>query len=347
MPVLLISTYNADNTVDVMNMAWGGVCGSNMVALNIDEDHKTSQNIKERMAFTLSVADIPHIEAADFFGIASGNKMADKFERTGLHAVKSTRVDAPVFAHTPTVPFFPAELHTPAISYHSPRNEPPHSTLTPVSALCTFAPTSARAPALTTALQLARPEHASTLQSKAPRSPHTFTPNKPFSIPLSLKRFELLNINTTHNNTPKRKRRVTNQISHVRIEHQRTRTVQRNLLHCEVLARTEITRNLAHHRLPTAALSLSSQVLNKSLQHTLKTNNSLKMLHLHHQLRSSEIIVVKMLHLHHQLRSSEIIVVQNIWRSQRLPTTPTLRLLVQIIKINGLRHGSGFKYKYG
>ena len=37
MPVLLISTYNADNTVDVMNMAWGGVCGSKMVALNIDE----------------------------------------------------------------------------------------------------------------------------------------------------------------------------------------------------------------------------------------------------------------------------------------------------------------------
>ena len=69
MPVLLISTYNADNTVDVMNMAWGGICAENMVALNIDEDHKTSQNIKERMAFTLSVADIPHIEAADFFGI--------------------------------------------------------------------------------------------------------------------------------------------------------------------------------------------------------------------------------------------------------------------------------------
>ena len=101
MPVLLISTYNADNTVDVMNMAWGGVCDSNMVALNIDEDHKTSQNIKERMAFTLSVADIPHIEAADFFGIASGNKMADKFERTGLHAVKSEHVDAPVITEYP------------------------------------------------------------------------------------------------------------------------------------------------------------------------------------------------------------------------------------------------------
>ncbi len=46
MPVLMISTYNEDGTVDVMNMAWGGVCAENMVALNIDEDHKTSENIK-------------------------------------------------------------------------------------------------------------------------------------------------------------------------------------------------------------------------------------------------------------------------------------------------------------
>ena len=101
MPVLLISTYNEDGTVDVMNMAWGGVCATNMVALNIDEDHKTSENIKKRGAFTLSIADIPHIEAADFFGIASGNKMADKFKRSGLHAVKSEKVDAPVVEEFP------------------------------------------------------------------------------------------------------------------------------------------------------------------------------------------------------------------------------------------------------
>ena len=101
MPVLMISTYNEDGTVDVMNMAWGGVCAANMVALNINEDHKTSENIKKRGAFTLSIADIPHIEAADFFGIASGNKMADKFERSGLHAVKSEKVDAPVVEEFP------------------------------------------------------------------------------------------------------------------------------------------------------------------------------------------------------------------------------------------------------
>lgn len=101
MPVLMSDTYGDDNAVDVMNMAWGGICAENMVSLNIDEDHKTSENIKKRGAFTLSIADIPHIEAADFFGIASGNKMPDKFERSGLSAVKSEKVDAPIVQEFP------------------------------------------------------------------------------------------------------------------------------------------------------------------------------------------------------------------------------------------------------
>ena len=101
MPVLMIATYGADGKVDVMNMAWGGVCANNMVALNITETHKTSQNIKERMAFTLSIADVDHLKEADFFGIASGNDMEDKFERSGLHAVKSEKVDAPVVEEFP------------------------------------------------------------------------------------------------------------------------------------------------------------------------------------------------------------------------------------------------------
>ena len=99
--VLMIATYGADGKVDVMNMAWGGVCANNMVALNIPETHKTSQNIKERMAFTLSIADVDHLKEADFFGIASGNDMEDKFERSGLHAVKSEKVDAPVVEEFP------------------------------------------------------------------------------------------------------------------------------------------------------------------------------------------------------------------------------------------------------
>ena len=42
-----------------------------------------------------------HTEAADFFGIASGNKTPDKFERSGLTAVKSEKVDTPIVQEFP------------------------------------------------------------------------------------------------------------------------------------------------------------------------------------------------------------------------------------------------------
>ena len=51
MPVLMIATYGENDKVDVMNMAWGGICDNNMVDLNISEGHKTAKNIKERGAF--------------------------------------------------------------------------------------------------------------------------------------------------------------------------------------------------------------------------------------------------------------------------------------------------------
>ena len=34
MPVLMIATYGDNDEVDVMNMAWGGICDSDKVALN-------------------------------------------------------------------------------------------------------------------------------------------------------------------------------------------------------------------------------------------------------------------------------------------------------------------------
>ena len=101
MPVLMIATYNEDGSVDVMNMAWGGICGDDMVALNIEETRKTAKNIKARGAFTLSIASLPYLKQADYFGIVSGNDTPDKFAKSGLTAVKSTRVDAPVIEEFP------------------------------------------------------------------------------------------------------------------------------------------------------------------------------------------------------------------------------------------------------
>ena len=101
MPVYMIGTYNEDGTVDSMPMAWGGICAENMVALNLEEDHKTVANLKAKGAFTLSVPGLDTLVESDYMGIASANKFPDKFERTGLHAVKSERVDAPVITEYP------------------------------------------------------------------------------------------------------------------------------------------------------------------------------------------------------------------------------------------------------
>lgn len=101
MPVLIVAAYDEDGKVNAMNAAWGMICNSDRIALFIDEDHKTTQNILKTKAFTVSLADRAHMDAADFFGIASGNKMEDKFERTGMHAVRSDKVDAPVIEEYP------------------------------------------------------------------------------------------------------------------------------------------------------------------------------------------------------------------------------------------------------
>ena len=101
MPVLMIATYNEDNSVNVMNAAWGTMQARNTVALQLTETHKTVKNIKARKAFTLSIADAAHVVQADYFGVTSGNKISNKFEKSGLTANKSEIVDAPVINEFP------------------------------------------------------------------------------------------------------------------------------------------------------------------------------------------------------------------------------------------------------
>lgn len=101
MPVLMIATYNEDGSIDVMNAAWGTMLSRNQVILNLTETHKTVKNIKERKAFTVSIADAEHVVEADYFGVVSGNNTPNKFENSGLTATKSEHVDAPIINEFP------------------------------------------------------------------------------------------------------------------------------------------------------------------------------------------------------------------------------------------------------
>ena len=101
MPVLMIATYNEDGSVNVMNAAWGTMFERDQIVLNLTETHKTVKNIKERKAFTVSIADSNHVIEADYFGIASGNNTPDKFEKTKLTYTKSENIDAPIINEFP------------------------------------------------------------------------------------------------------------------------------------------------------------------------------------------------------------------------------------------------------
>ena len=101
MPTYMIGTYNEDNSVDVMMMAWGGIVDFKMVALNLEASHKTVKNLRDRMAFTLSIPGTDTLKESDYLGTASGNKVPDKFAVSGLHAVRSEKVDAPVVTEYP------------------------------------------------------------------------------------------------------------------------------------------------------------------------------------------------------------------------------------------------------
>lgn len=101
MPVLMVATYNEDGSVNVMNAAWGTMQSRGNVALKLTESHKTVKNIKERKAFTISIADADHIAEADYFGVVSGNKESNKFKNSGLTATKSDIIDAPIINDFP------------------------------------------------------------------------------------------------------------------------------------------------------------------------------------------------------------------------------------------------------
>ena len=100
-PVFIIAAYDENGKANAMNAAWGGISEEKEISICISEDHKTTANLLARGAFTVSVADVPNLVAADYVGIASGNDTPDKLERAGWHAEKSARVDAPIFTELP------------------------------------------------------------------------------------------------------------------------------------------------------------------------------------------------------------------------------------------------------
>lgn len=100
MPAIMIATYDAEGTPDVMMAAWGGQCGPKHICVNLSA-HKTTDNLRLKKAFTVSFASKDNIAESDYFGIVSANDVPDKVARAGFTATKSPNVDAPIISEYP------------------------------------------------------------------------------------------------------------------------------------------------------------------------------------------------------------------------------------------------------
>lgn len=101
-PVLIIATYDKKGNANAMNAAWGGIVGMDKIIIDL-ANHKTTDNILQRKAFTVSMGDKDHVLACDYVGIVSGNKEINKMEKAGFTTVKSEFVDAPIINELPVV----------------------------------------------------------------------------------------------------------------------------------------------------------------------------------------------------------------------------------------------------
>lgn len=99
-PVMIIGTYDENGKANAMNAAWGGIVGGNEIIIDLS-NHKTTENLLETRAFTVSVGDVEHLVACDYVGIVSGNKEPDKMEKAGFTTTKSKFVNAPVINGLP------------------------------------------------------------------------------------------------------------------------------------------------------------------------------------------------------------------------------------------------------
>ena len=101
MPVFIVAAYDKGGKPNCMNAAWGGIYDTNQIMVCLDDGHKTTKNIIESGAFTVSIADAKHVVEADYVGIVSGNKVSDKMAKAGLTTTKSEFVNAPIINEFP------------------------------------------------------------------------------------------------------------------------------------------------------------------------------------------------------------------------------------------------------
>ena len=99
-PVMIIGTYDENGNANAMNAAWGGIVGMDKIIIDLSS-HKTTDNLMQRKAFTVSIADTEHMTECDYVGIVSAKTEKDKMKKANFTTTKSEFVDAPIINELP------------------------------------------------------------------------------------------------------------------------------------------------------------------------------------------------------------------------------------------------------
>lgn len=100
-PVLIISVYDENHNVDLMNAAWGGILDYELIGITLSDFHKTTKSILNKKEFVVSIGTKETVESCDYVGIESGNKVKEKFTKSKFTTSKANTIDGPILNELP------------------------------------------------------------------------------------------------------------------------------------------------------------------------------------------------------------------------------------------------------
>lgn len=104
MPAMVVGSYDADGTPNIMSASWVGVVNSDPLSMSVSlrKSTKTYSNLMANQAFTLNVPSEVLTAHIDWIGHYSGYDV-DKFDLLSLTPIKSEFVNAPYVKEFPLI----------------------------------------------------------------------------------------------------------------------------------------------------------------------------------------------------------------------------------------------------
>lgn len=99
--VMILSTYDENKNIDIMNAAWGGTADYDKIFICLDHTHKTTKNILLNKGFTLALGNKTYVKECDYVGIVSANDDPNKIKKLPWTYSESKFVKAPIINELP------------------------------------------------------------------------------------------------------------------------------------------------------------------------------------------------------------------------------------------------------